>query len=178
MAKRIVAILSTSMMIVLFFSLNSPVKSDVQANQYAIQKIVFLGVKFQNDHESQEPTSEAERSRIKSLEDIFKSKLQETNRYKFLELPNEIKAKIEHGVIIGDCGGCEYDFGTDSAADISSWIVVQKVSNLILNINLYMADTKNRKISFSQSVDIRGNTDESWRRGMNYIINNHILKNN
>jgi hypothetical protein len=40
---------------------------------------------------------------------------------------------------------------------------VQKVSNLILNINLYMEDVQTGRMEFARSVDIRGNTDESWR---------------
>jgi hypothetical protein len=39
--------------------------------------------------------------------------------------------------------------------------VVQKVSDLILNLNVYMTDVAARKLAFVHSVDIRGNTDES-----------------
>ena len=45
----------------------------------------------------------------------------------------------------------------------------QKVSNLILNINVYMEDAESGKIKFARSVDIRGN-DESWRRGLDYLL--------
>jgi hypothetical protein len=38
---------------------------------------------------------------------------------------------------------------------------VQKVSNLILNINVYMENAASGKMEFARSVDIRGNTDES-----------------
>ena len=38
-----------------------------------------------------------------------------------------------------------------------SW---SKVSDLILNLNVYMADIADRKLTFVHSVDIRGNTDE------------------
>jgi hypothetical protein len=44
------------------------------------------------------------------------------------------------------------------------------VSNLILNINLYIEDERTGKLQFVKSVDIRGNTDESWRRGLNYLL--------
>jgi hypothetical protein len=56
-----------------------------------------------------------------------------------------------------------------------AWLVVQKVSDLILNINVYMAETATRKLTFVHSVDIRGNTDESWTRGMTYLIKNYLL---
>jgi Protein of unknown function (DUF2380) len=53
---------------------------------------------------------------------------------------------------------------------------VQKVSNLILNINVYMEDAESGKMKFARSIDIRGNTDESWRRGLDYLLRNYSLR--
>jgi hypothetical protein len=50
------------------------------------------------------------------------------------------------------------------------------VSNLILNINLYTEDVRREKLIFGKSVDIRGNTDESWRRGLDYMLRNYLLR--
>jgi Protein of unknown function (DUF2380) len=52
---------------------------------------------------------------------------------------------------------------------------VQKVSNVILNINLYIEDAQSGKMEFVKSVDIRCNTDESWRRGLDYMLRNYLL---
>ena len=60
-------------------------------------------------------------------------------------------------------------------ADTVAWIVVQKVSDLILNINVYMADVAAKKMAFVHSVDIRGDTDESWTRGITYLVKNYLL---
>lgn len=139
------------------------------------KKIVFLGTKFQNDHKSQEPTSDSERSRIKAVEEIFKKELENTGNFTFVPLTDEIKSKILTGQAIGECGGCEFDYGNSLNADISAWILIQKVSNLILNINLYMVDIHSRKIILTQSVDIRGNTDLSWTKGMKYLIQHHVI---
>ena len=139
------------------------------------RKLLFLGTKFQNDHESQEPTTDAERGRMHAIEDIFKSQLESTGEFRFIPASAEIQSKISEGQTVGDCGGCEIDYGVASGADISAWIVVQKVSNLILNINLYMVDVPGRKIILTQSVDIRGNTDLSWTRGMTYLVKNHVI---
>ena len=54
-------------------------------------------------------------------------------------------AKIDAGPEIGACGGCELDYGKQIGAEYAAWIVVQKVSDLILNINVYMADVADRK---------------------------------
>ena len=54
-------------------------------------------------------------------------------------------------------------------------MTVQKVSNLILNMNLYVADPQTGKQTFMKSVDMRGNTDESWSRAMSYLLRNRLL---
>ena len=52
---------------------------------------------------------------------------------------------------------------------------MQKVSNLILNINVYMEDAESGKMKFARSIDIRGNTDESWSRAASYLLRNRLL---
>jgi Protein of unknown function (DUF2380)/Secretory lipase len=75
-----------------------------------------------------------------------------------------------------NCNGCERDLAEKTGAEWAAWGTVQKVSNLILNINLYMEDVQTGRIEFAHSVDIRGNTDESWRHGLNYMIRNCVLE--
>ena len=65
---------------------------------------------------------------------------------------------------------CEQDW-----CGLGAWGTVQKVSNLILNVNLYMEDAKTGKLEFAKSVDIRGNTDESWRHGLDYMLRHYFL---
>lgn len=139
------------------------------------QSVAFLGVRFINDNEGLEPTTDAERARIKKIEQIFKAKLEGSGRYRFVTVPSAIEAKIAAGQPIGGCGGCEVEFGKELGAELIAWITVQKVSNLILNMNVYMADVATEKMTFVRSVDIRGNTDESWTRGLNYLLKNYLL---
>jgi Protein of unknown function (DUF2380) len=142
-----------------------------------VKSVAFLGVRFINDNEGREPTTDAERARLASIEELFKSKLEASGQYKFIPMPAEIKAKIGAGPSIGQCGGCEIGYGEQLGGDLVAWVVVQKVSNLILNINVYMADVVTKKMTFVHSVDIRGNTDESWTRGMTYMVKNYVLRN-
>ncbi len=142
---------------------------------HQVKTVALLSVQFLNDHQDLEPTTDKERARLASIGDLFKSKLQASRRYKFVPIPAEAAAKIAAGPRIGDCGGCAYDYGKQLGADIVAWIVVQKVSDLILNINVYMADVADKKLTFVHSVDIRGNTDKSWTRGMTYLVKNYIL---
>jgi hypothetical protein len=58
------------------------------------------------------------------------------------------------------------------AAPWSARCWVQKVSNLILNLNIEVRDTATDQVVYRTSVDIRGNTDESWLRGVRRLVDN------
>jgi Protein of unknown function (DUF2380) len=73
------------------------------------------------------------------------------------------------------CGGCDADFAQRLGAELSITGSVQKVSNLILNINLYVRVVATRAPLVAMSVDIRGNTDESWSRGLEYLVRTRFL---
>jgi hypothetical protein len=139
------------------------------------QSFAFLGLHFQNDNEGYEPTSDAERHRIAAVEEAFKKQLEASGKYKFVSVPDEMTKKIEAGQPIGECGGCEFDYARDLHVDHIAWLRVQKVSNLILNMNVYMADAASKRVTFIHSVDIRNNTDESWMRALTYLVQNYVL---
>jgi hypothetical protein len=75
-----------------------------------------------------------------------------------------------------DCNGCELDIGKALKADrvLVGW--VQKVSNLILNINIRIEDVSSGATVLQKSVDIRGNTDDSWRRGVDALVRDMVEK--
>jgi hypothetical protein len=73
------------------------------------------------------------------------------------------------------CGSCDADFAQKLGAEVSITGTVQKVSNLILNINLYARAVATREPLVAMSVDIRGNTDESWSRGLEYLVSTRFL---
>ncbi len=71
-----------------------------------------------------------------------------------------------------DCNSCEVDVGRELAADLIAVGWVQKVSNLILNLNIGIRDVKTGQVMMVRSVDVRGDTDESWRRGAARLAQN------
>lgn len=75
-----------------------------------------------------------------------------------------------------DCNGCELEIGKALKADrvLVGW--VQKVSNLILNVNIRIEDVSSGALVLQKSVDIRGNTDESWRRGVEALLRDMVDK--
>jgi len=51
------------------------------------------------------------------------------------------------------------------------------VSNLILNINIQIEDAATGAVLLNKSVDLRGNTDESWRRGIAALVRSMVENN-
>lgn len=74
------------------------------------------------------------------------------------------------------CNGCDVAMAKELGADYALAVEVQKVSNLILNLNLVLRDAHTGKMVRAGSVDIRGNTDESWQRGFRYLLKNIIFR--
>jgi hypothetical protein len=70
------------------------------------------------------------------------------------------------------CNGCELDIAKALGAERVALCWVQKVSNLILNINIDVRSAATGETVYAKSVDIRGNTDESWLRGMRRLVDN------
>jgi Protein of unknown function (DUF2380) len=143
------------------------------ADSTIVPRVAFFGFDLINT--SLEPTTPTESERVRMLGDLFRAKLDASGRFKIVSIPPDLREKIAAGPEISSCNGCERDFAQELGADWAAWGTVQKVSNLILNINVYMEDAQAGKMEFVKSVDIRGNTDESWRRGLDYMLRHYLF---
>jgi hypothetical protein len=74
------------------------------------------------------------------------------------------------------CGNCADKFARELGADYAFTGVVLKMSDLILTINVYVHEAESGLPMASATVDIRGNTDEAWRRGLDYLYENVLSK--
>ena len=68
------------------------------------------------------------------------------------------------------CDDCAEQVGLLLGADLVMATWVQKVSELILNLNVQIYDVKAQKVLLSKSVDMRGNEDLSWTRAVHYLV--------
>ncbi len=139
----------------------------------APQKTAFFGVLFLNT--SQEETTPDESRRLAALEERLREALAESGRYAFVETaPVAEKAARYHN--LANCNGCDARLAAELGADLALTGEVQKTSNLILSISVYIRDAETGALVGGGSADIRGNTDESWARGIDYILRNRILR--
>jgi len=82
--------------------------------------------------------------------------------------------QIEAAGYLSSCNGCEIEIARDLGADLALIGTVRKVSSLILYISLYMTDAHSGKAVRTHRVSIRGNTEESWFRGVRYLVRNYF----
>lgn len=129
---------------------------------------------FQLVDTSPAPPTPEELDRTRRLGDALRTALAGTGQYRIVDIA-PLHAKIAGGPEIRDCNGCERDYAKTLHAKLAVIGWVQKVSNLILNINIVIEDAETGKRLKMGSVDIRGNTDESWSRGLKFLLDDQIL---
>lgn len=120
----------------------------------------------------QGPT-DADRARLKPLSDQLRSLLKESARYEIVST-DPVKEDVAKGSELRRCNGCAEEYARKLGADVAITGEIQKVSNLILNINVYVKDLRSDKAEQAYSVDIRGDNDVSFDRGIRYLVKNNM----
>jgi hypothetical protein len=130
------------------------------------------------DSSLQSPTDRpdpADLARLRMIEAELRERLATSDRFELVDMA-PAAAQLEGGRQLWNCNGCEVAIARDLDADLALLGWVQKVSNLIINLNVTVREVPSRELAFAGSVDIRGNTDESWRRGIRYLLDDRLLK--
>jgi Protein of unknown function (DUF2380) len=120
------------------------------------------------------PSTPAEIGRTRRTTVALRDALTASGRHRVVDVA-PVRAALEAGPELRDCNGCELDYARELGTDYVAVVWVQKVSNLILNINVAIEDVATGRTIARDSVDIRGNTDESWQRGLEYLLEYRIL---
>ncbi|MCA1409058.1 DUF3280 domain-containing protein [Ensifer sp. IC3342] len=95
----------------------------------------------------------------------------------FVILSNDrLATDLANTVNPANCYGCDVRMAARLGADYVLVGEVRKVSNLILSISLVLRDVRSGEMLRGLAVDIRSNTDDSWLRGLRYILKNHVFK--
>ena len=97
----------------------------------------------------------------------------DTSRANELDSPH---ARFAAEGLFRECPGCEAEVAAQLGADLSMGCLVQKVSNLILNINYYIRDAKTENLLAQYTAAIRGNTDQTWTRSALWLLKNRVFE--
>jgi hypothetical protein len=165
--KRLVLIAA-----VLYQALSGSMASAADPPRLAVFDFELIDSSLQGEMEGIDP---ADQARLRMIQAELRRRLEESGRFELVDTA-PAAAQIDSAGYLWSCNGCELAIARRLDADLALVGWVQKVSNLILNLNVVMRDTGTREQVFASSVDIRGNTDEGWQHGIGYLLENRLLK--
>ena len=120
------------------------------------------------------PQSNAEdQRRLIMVADELKSLMQKDGRFEVLDL-KPIAAEIEKASPFNQCNGCEVPIADKAGADLVVTGFVDKVSDALLSLQLFVRDVKKGELKQSMSVAVIGNTDELWLHGLHWLWRNKL----
>jgi hypothetical protein len=124
------------------------------------------------DYETAESAA-AQQHRLRLIDDALRNEFEKRGLYQVADNAAAAKLIADQKSLhdLRQCNGCEIDIGRALHADVIVLGWVQKVSNLILNINIEVKDVASGNTLYTKSVDLRSNTDKSWLRGIQYMVN-------
>src|SRR5215475_14417084 len=114
-----------------------------------------------------------EQERLARLSDQLRQLLGAAGRFSLVDItPIAREAQASN---LQACGGCDIRLAQRIGAELGITGTVQKVSNLILNMNIYVRDASSGATIAAMSADMRGNTDETWSRALDWLVRNRLL---
>ena len=154
------------------------VTANVTANVKPEKSIAMMDFEL-IDETGDDSKSQAQQARLQAITRQLKSAFETEHLYRVVDTTpaKALITDLQNRFSLHDCNGCDVDIGKALNTDriLTAW--VQKVSNLILNINIQIRDVATGNIMLNKSVDIRSNTDESWQRGIRYMVRSMVEKN-
>lgn len=120
------------------------------------------------------PPTDADRARLTRTAETLRDLLRESGRYTIVSA-EPVREAVAGTADLRACGGCAERFGRQLGVEAVLVGEVQKVSNLILNLNVYLKPLAEGAPEKAYSVDMRGDTDESFDRAIRYLVKNQLL---
>ncbi len=84
-------------------------------------------------------------------------------------------AEIAKKLPLSACRGCDLDIARRLGADVEIATALQRSSPVILGFSGAVRDVRTGKLLRSAVVDIRGDTDEDWARGLRFLLRDRLL---
>jgi len=103
----------------------------------------------------------------------LRTKLAESGRFSVVDIAPV--AKEARASNLQACGGCDVTLAQQVGAELSVTGMVFKISNLILNMTIFVRDAKTGRSVAVAQASLRGDTDESWRRTLDWLVRYRLL---
>ncbi len=124
---------------------------------------------------SGEGVREDQQKRLAMMGERLRAALRESDRFEVVDTA-PLRARLQAGPPLRSCATCAPDAAAELGAELALLTTVHKVSNLILSITVALREASpGAGTRAVHSAEIRGNTDESWDRGLRWLLRNRLL---
>jgi Protein of unknown function (DUF2380) len=123
--------------------------------------------------EGNAPSPKAVQDRLMRAGEQLRRELAQSGKFEIVDIA-PVKTAA-HDSNLQACGGCDVEFARQIGADLVLTGVVRKISDLIINISLFVRDVPSGRLVAAMNADMRGDTDESWSRTTGYLVRNRLL---
>lgn len=111
--------------------------------------------------------------RLKLVADELRKLLAADARYEVIDL-TPYAAEVEAASPFMKCNGCEAEIAKKAGAELAITGNAEKLSDALISLQVFGRDAETGQLVKSMSAEIRGNTDELWLHGINYLWRNRF----
>jgi Protein of unknown function (DUF2380) len=139
-----------------------------------LARLYVVDFEVLEDH-PQPQWADALQQRAVASSGLLRQLLAETGRYDVMAAAPpaahaaEAALRQRHAVL-HTCNGCAQEIGRAAGAELVLMPWAQVVSQLIVNLNVELREVASDRVLLVKSVDLRGNTDVSWQRGVRFLV--------
>lgn len=145
--------------------------SPLQAREVAVFDMAFINFSQEVDFGAK---NEAEHARIRMLNAYLRDLLAGSGEFELVDTTALGEELTRYGDVF-TCNHCEEKLARAAGAPASITGAVQKLSVLVQTIILRERDASTGEVVRLYQTDIRGNTDEAWRRGLKWLVEHRLL---
>jgi hypothetical protein len=138
---------------------------------YAATRAAVFDIELQDT--SGESNTPAQAERIRATTEALRNELAETGKYETVDLSTE-RDRIAKLGYQRSCVTCFMDVARERGADVAVFGTVNKISTLILSMEIKVLSVETGKEVVRGVADIRGDNDRAWLRGMQWLVEHRI----
>lgn len=116
----------------------------------------------------------ADQPRIAIATDELRRLIAATGRFEVVDLA-PLAAELATAQPLHKCNGCDIELARKAGADVMVMGLVEKASDVLLNMSIEMRDVASGKPIRIGGTVIQGNTDDMWLRGVRWIAKNRLF---
>jgi hypothetical protein len=124
---------------------------------------------------------EAHKKRLALMTETLRKAMADSGRYDLVSVSDQPKTEERVsprlvGLPAAECVSCALDTAKAAGAKLAMIGEVEKVTAIVFTVTVSTYDVASGREIASNRVDVRGDDDAIWRKGVEWLIKNRLLK--